>query len=139
MILCKLEERHSEKVRLLARVDAAVFEQSAVNRLKLLSNSSVYTGLEFLANIQHYGYEVLWPVRQDSCGSRDELPLILQASASVGDQTVPPQCPDNKQHRTQVHRHKLVPRERQRILIICGDPENLSPNDVKKGRICFWK
>jgi hypothetical protein len=32
----------------------------------------------------------------------------------------------------------LVPRERQRILIIYGDPENLSPNDVKKGRICFW-
>src|SRR5579862_9694415 len=98
MILRKFQECLSEKVCLPAWVDGAVFKQSTVYRLKMLANSSAPTQLESLPNIQQQGDEVLWPVLQNARRSRDQLPFILEARASVGDQAVPPQCPNNKQH-----------------------------------------
>ena len=65
--------------------------------------------------------------------------FISKPSAPVSNQPVLPKYPDNCEHRTQVHRHKLVLWERQRILDISREPENLSPNNVKKCRICCWK
>jgi hypothetical protein len=141
MILCKIQKRLSEKVRLLSWIDGAVLEQNAINRLKLLSNRAFSIRLESLPNVEQQDDEVLWPVQQNACGSREELSLIFQAIASVGYQAVPPYGPNNEQHRPQVHRHELIPRERKRILVICREAEDLLSNDVEKGciRLRKWR